>query len=82
MSGSEIVLNPDANPSFEDYLDAAISEITEDYGSAWFQLEGNTYFVIGYDNSSSPYQFVDGEDIVIEVSGLVGLDSGGFLFQS
>jgi Ca2+-binding RTX toxin-like protein len=62
-----------ANATFQDYLDDACNDAaggnTGDI--SWFQFNGNTYLV--QDNDSTTDTFVDGTDIVVEISGLVDL---------
>jgi len=59
--------------SFNDYLNAAAAGDGSTNGVIrWFQFNGNTYLVI---DVSAATTFVDGTDVVVEITGLVDLST-------
>lgn len=74
---ASITLDPDGNPDLQNYADAAIIAITADNGAAWFQYNNNTYIVME-DNNAAGNSFVNNEDVIVKLAGLVDLSTSSF----
>jgi S-layer protein len=61
---------------FQDYANAALNALNANAGG-WFQFSGNTYVVadMGTDSTSG---FVNGEDFIVKLTGLVDLSNASF----
>lgn len=61
---------------FQDYANAALNALSANAGG-WFQFSGNTYVVadMGTDSTSG---FVNGEDFIVKLTGLVDLSNASF----
>lgn len=61
---------------FQDYANAALNALSANAGG-WFQFSGNTYVVAdkGTDSTSG---FVNGEDFIVKMTGLVDLSNASF----
>ncbi len=63
---------------FQDYANAAVNSASVGAGvAAWFQFAGNTYVVMdaGADSTAG---FVDGQDFIVKLTGLVDLTNASF----
>lgn len=61
---------------FQDYANAAMNAIGAN-DVAWFQFDGNTYIVMDVAATDST-TFVNGEDFVVKLAGLVDLSTATF----
>lgn len=68
----------DSTAVFQDFANAAIASITANANLAWFQFGGNTYIVQEADNSTSANVFVNAEDSIVKIVGLVDLSTASF----
>lgn len=59
---------------FQDYANAAVAA-TDTGDVSWFQVGGNTYVIDNVSNSSS---FVNGNDVIVKITGLVDLSHSSF----
>ncbi|MCZ4129147.1 beta strand repeat-containing protein [Stutzerimonas balearica] len=61
---------------FQDYANAALNALSANAGG-WFQFSGNTYVVadMGTESTSG---FVNGEDFIVKLTGLVDLSNASF----
>ncbi|WP_284466711.1 beta strand repeat-containing protein [Diaphorobacter nitroreducens] len=61
---------------FQDYANAALNALNANAGG-WFQFSGNTYVVadMGADSTSG---FVNGQDFIVKLTGLVDLSNASF----
>jgi S-layer protein len=59
---------------FQDYANAAIAA-TDTGDVSWFQYGGNTYVI---DNVSDGTSFVNGQDIIVKITGTVDLSTAAF----
>lgn len=83
FAASKVTLAPTA--VFQDYANAAMNALdtTTAGGSlaAWFQYGGDTYIVVDVDNgglTSDSTTFVNGEDFIVKIAGLVDLSQASF----
>lgn len=63
---------------FQDFANAAIASITANANLAWFQFGGNTYIVQEANNGTNPDVFVNNEDFIVKIVGLVDLSTASF----
>ncbi len=62
--------------SLNSYLDGAIASLgnaASNAAGAWFQFQGDTYYVQSRHDGRSNAQFVDGTDMVVKLTGLLDL---------
>jgi S-layer protein len=78
FNSAQITLDPSGDPDLQNYADAAIDGITADNNAAWFQYNDNTYIVMEDNNADTPGSFVNGEDVIIKLTGLVDLSEASF----
>ena len=74
FAASKVVLDPTV-AVFQDYANAAINATVVNEVS-WFQTGGSTYIVMDKTNNST--SFVNGEDIIVKLTGLVDLSHASF----
>jgi S-layer protein len=60
---------------FQDFANAAINDVAAN-GSGWFQYGGNTYIVA--DLGAEGTSFVNGQDSIVRLTGLVDLTNASF----
>lgn len=68
----------DTTAVFQDFANAAIASITSNNDLAWFQFGGNTYIVQEKDASTNANVFVNNEDFIVKIAGLVDLSTASF----
>lgn len=68
----------DSTAVFQDYANAAIASITTNNDLAWFQYSGNTYIIQEKNAGTNPDVFVNAEDFVVKINGLVDLSTASF----
>jgi S-layer protein len=69
-----------ATAVFQDYANAAINTINVN-GAGWFQFGGDTYVVADFETSvplASQSTFVNGEDFIVKLTGLIDLSQASF----
>ncbi len=71
----------DSTAVFQDYANAAIASITTNNDLAWFQFSGNTYIIQEKDASTNADVFVNAQDFVVKINGLVDLSTASFNTQ-
>lgn len=71
----------DSTAVFQDYANAAIASITTNNDLAWFQYSGNTYIIQEKNAGTNPDVFVNAEDFVVKIAGLVDLSTASFNAQ-
>jgi RTX calcium-binding nonapeptide repeat (4 copies) len=63
---------------FQDYANAAVNALgTDGNNAAWFQFGGNTY-VVQSGNTTAGNDFVNGQDAIIQIVGLVDLSTASY----
>lgn len=63
---------------FQDYANAAVNALgTDGNNAAWFQFGGNTY-IVQSGNTTAGNDFVNGEDAIIQIVGLVDLSTASY----
>jgi len=63
---------------FQDYANAAVNALGADgNNAAWFQFGGNTY-IVQSGNTTAGNDFVNGEDAIIQIVGLVDLSTASY----
>jgi hypothetical protein len=68
----------DSTAVFQDFANAAIASITANANLAWFQFGGNTYIVQETNNATNADVFVNNEDFIVKIVGLVDLSTASF----
>lgn len=77
FAASKVVLGDTA--VFQDYANAAINSLKATGAVAWFQSAGNTYVVADMGTASDGAAgFVNGEDFIVKIVGLVDLSNASF----
>ncbi len=79
FASAKVVLGDTA--VFQDYANAAMNSLVQavpgtDVASGWFQFGGNTYVVA--DAGAESTTFVNGEDFIVKMTGLVDLSNASF----
>lgn len=68
----------DSTAVFQDYANAAIAAITVSDDLAWFQFGGNTYIVQEKNAGANADVFVNQEDFIVKIAGLVDLSTASY----
>lgn len=68
----------DTTAVFQDFANAAIASITSDNDLAWFQFGGNTYIVQEKNATNDPNVFMNDQDFIVKIAGLVDLSTASF----
>jgi S-layer protein len=74
---SAVTLDQDGNPNLVSYADAAIAAIGEEE-MAWFQYNNNTYIVLEAGGGDDGETFINGEDVIVKITGLVNLSTASY----
>lgn len=72
FTSAATVLDESGNPDLQNYADAAINDLSANE-MGWFAYNNNTYIVM--DGGSDTSAFVDGQDFIVKISGVVDLDT-------
>lgn len=79
FKAAKVTLSAGATESTQAYLTQAIAALGSN-DSGWFQYGGNTYIVkdVDADGNGNGNTFVDGQDVVVMITGLVDLSAASF----
>lgn len=76
---AKLAANQSANAVYSDYVNAAMAQMNDGTAgdAVWFSFAGNSYVIVDSGNDSAG-TFTNGEDLVIELTGVANLDNASY----